>query len=321
MKLTTTSATLILAIATSINCAPTSVGDSTELSKRDSSIIQGYIYNIEEYVEKREIMSDEMLAKRESQIVTDVLTAIKNTNLAPGILKYFITDKTLSPIVKNTIVALIKNGTIDLGTLLKALNDSGLAVEVIQNLISDCTFYADIYKLAGQYIGDLTSKILKSLGLSKRELELLNSYENPHLVARASGDSSDSDNSLLVSLMESLKDSGLADQVVRQLIVDPDFLSFGADLIKQLFDEDAISVSELVSDLAESGLVPSLIEAFLNLKTFNTVITNALAAAFGKCDGSSLTSSTTNSVSKTSSSTSPTASSTGRCRKKRRSMY
>lgn len=312
MKLTTTSAALILACICSIQAAPTNVG--SELAVREVSIVQGAIDNMDDYVKKRDLMSEAELMKRESQIVTDVLTAIKNTNLAPGILEYFISDPTFKPIVIDTIVWAIKNNVINLDTLLKSLNDSGLAVDVIQNLIEDCTFYEDIYKLALNYISDLAGKIADSIGKKKREFTMVPVEKSTKLETRAS------EEEILTSLMESLKNSGLANQVVRQLIVDPDFYSFGSDLIEKLIDEDAISLGDLVDALLDSGLIPSLMKAFLNLGTFNTVITNALAAAFGKCDASSVTTlsaSTTASI--TSESALPSPTSTAICRKKKRS--
>ena len=96
---------------------------------------------------------------------------------------------------------------------------------------------------------------------------------------------------LLTSLMESLKSSGLASQVVNALVTDEQFYTWGADLIQQLFEQDAITIPELISDLADSGLIPSLFEAFFNLQTLNTVIANALNAFLGKC-GTDLPSST-----------------------------
>lgn len=320
MKLSVASAALVLAYTSCIQAAPASFGTTSELTKRETGLVAGAIEGLEDYNAKRSDMSEEELIKRESQIVTDVLSAIKNTGLAPDILKYLTTDDTFAPISRDTIVFLVKNGVINIDTLLKSLNDSGLAVDVIQNLIEDCTFYADIYKLAASYIGDLAGKIADDLGFKKRE-EFIATHLIGKRAVKADVAPRASEEEILTSLMESLKNSGLADQVVRELVVDPDFLSFGADLIEELFKQDAISLGELIDALLDSGLIPSLIEAFLNLGTFNTVITNALAAAFGKCDGASVTSSVTESATKTETGgPSPTSSGgSGICRKKKRS--
>lgn len=322
MKFSTSSAALVLAIAASVSAYPAAT--ETQLSKRDASIIQGYIYNIQEYNDKRDLFTADEKVKRESQIVTDVLTAIKDTDLAATIIADLVTDPTFGPITSNTITALIKSGAINIETLLQALNDSGLAVSVIQDLINDCDFYAEIYALALQFIESLPSKISAALGKSKRELEAIQleaRSQSVTLVARASLSSSSTEQ-ILTSLLESLKDSGLANQVVEELVTNQGFLQWGADLVKQLFQQKAISIPELIQDVEESGLVPTLIKAFLNLQTFNTVITNALAAAFGKCDGSSVTKSITptTTVTPTGTGTSiPTQ--TGVCRKKKRSNY
>ena len=42
---------------------------------------------------------------------------------------------------------------------------------------------------------------------------------------------------VLTSLMESLKSSGLANQVVEALVIDDQFYKWGGDLIKELIDE------------------------------------------------------------------------------------
>ena len=96
---------------------------------------------------------------------------------------------------------------------------------------------------------------------------------------------------VLTSLMESLKSSGLANQVVEALVIDDQFYKWGGDLIKELIDEKAITLGQLIDALADSGLIPSLFRAFLNFGTLKSVIVTALAAAFGKCQNATPTSS------------------------------
>ncbi|KAK6459349.1 uncharacterized protein RJT20DRAFT_15378 [Scheffersomyces xylosifermentans] len=312
MKLSITSATLALAVVGSVTAAPT-VATTSALSKREVEDISVAIANIQHFSAKRHTFSQQELAKRENQIVTDVLTAIKNTNLAPGIIQYFIDDPTLSNIAINVVNWAIKNNVIDLDTLLKSLNDSGLAVQVIQDLISDCQFYAMIFSLAAEVIENLFEKI--SGGSStKRELDLLSQPQtvSSDIVARGLVPQD-----LLTSLMESLKSSGLASQVVEALVVDKQFYTFGADLIEKLFDSGAITVTGVVSDLIDSGLIPSLIKAFLNIQTLQTVIQTALKAAFGKC-GDTLS---TGTLTQTTGGSTPTGGSSTCKRKRRRRAY
>ena len=288
MKLNVATATVVLAVlgSAAAESVDYSIYESTAISKREAQQVELTIARLADLQSKRSELTYDELAMRESQIVTDVLTAIKNTNLAPKIIKWLVTDPTLGPLASNLIVQLIKNKVINLGALLKALNDSGLAVQVVKDLINDCSFYADIYKLVWnniknlpQLIGDIIS------GIGKRE----DLPEGGLIVPKRDLAPRDASDDLVTSLMESLKDSGLATQVVRQLITDQGFLEWGADLIKQLFEEKALSLSDVLDAVVQSGLVPSLIDGLLNFDTIKTVIVNALAAAFGKCNGSSLT--------------------------------
>ncbi|MDC6271287.1 hypothetical protein PP707_03225 [Acetobacter pasteurianus] len=292
MKFDIATATLILAAVSQIAASP-AVGTpiTSEITKRDVDSLNLALTHLNSYNAKRDLMTNQELSKRESQIVTDILALIKDTNLAPTVIKWFIDDPTLSGIAKDVIVTAIKNGWINVGTLLKSLNDSGLAVDVIHDLINYCPFYAEIFKLIGQELSNLPELIGNALGLSsttvqqeveksKREArEYLLAARDDQPVVLLARDSSDT----LTSLMESLKDSGLANQVVEALVTDDDFYSFGASLIEQLFNENAISLSDLLQDLIASGLIPTLLKNFLNLDTLKSVIVNALAAAFGNC--------------------------------------
>lgn len=312
MKLTATSATLVLAFTAAVNAAPAPYEGETAVSKRDLSAANDVALAMNEFVAKRDTMSADEIMKRENQIVTDVLSLIKNFGFAPQILEYLVTDPTFGPITEKTIVYLVKNGLVNIGTLLKALNDSGLAVLVIRGLINDCALYQEIFKIAEQFISNLVQKIKDKI-TGKRELAEFESAPImvPSVEKRDAYD-------VLVSVMESLKSSGLADQVVQALVTDQGFLNFGADLIKQLFQSGAITIPQLISDLADSGLVPSLFKAFFNLGTLNDVITTALAAASGKCGGP-VSGTVASSAFPSTTATTPTSTGKGACRKRRRS--
>lgn len=329
MKLSTTSAALILALTASINAAPAGTPTTTSLTKRDSENIEKAIALLNDYNAKRELSPSYTLDERDYPIVTTVLGYIKDTDLSSKILLYFVTDDFFAPIVKKTIISLIKNGTINLTTLFTSLNNSGLAAQVIEDLINDCNFYGEIYKLAGSYISDLFDKIkdkISNIGNNKRE-----SLEERALTTASQIPDSEDDDSVLTELMESLKKSGLGTQVVEELIVNKDFLSFGADLIKQMIDQKAITLGELVDAIKDSGLVASLFKQFFTLDTLKTVTVNALAAAFNKCDGDNATATVSSDVGSETSGTTPTSgtstsTSTGgstnpTCKKRKRSYY
>ena len=157
MKFNTASSALLLALATSTLAAPATPTTENSISQRDLARLNLAIADIDHIHAKRELMSDTELNKREYEIVTEVLSALKDSGLAPKIIIGLTTDSTLGPLSAKAIVAVLKSGLINLGTLLKALVDTGLINCVIEGWISDCDFCAQIYKLALSYHDDLVS--------------------------------------------------------------------------------------------------------------------------------------------------------------------
>lgn len=325
MKISSVSATLILALATNVYAAPANVVTQTSLSKREVDQINALIATLNNYSVKRALMTDPVeLHAREYAIVTQILAAINSTNLAPQIIQGLVDNTSLQPYVTDAVIAIIKSGLISLDTLFTALNDSGLATKVIQDLISDCTLYRDIYKLALQEISDLTKKIEQKLAGNNVSVKRLLEEEDDSEWIPSPSKRYDA-NGVVNNLLESLANSGLASSVVRALIVDPQFLSYGASLLKQLFNQNLINWSNLIAALKDSGLVTSLIKKFFNLSTLKTVIFNALAAAFDNCGGSTITGTPTGlTTQKTSTTSLPSFTATGSavpsgsCKKRRK---
>ncbi|KAI5964958.1 hypothetical protein CANMA_003468 [Candida margitis] len=285
MKFNFASVTLFFTAAVSTVSALPAASAPLELTPREFDIANNALYNLEHYNTKRSILTEADLSKRESQIVTQILTIVKDTNLAPGVIQYFISDPLLSEVAKSVIVTAIQNGWINLTTLLKSLNDSGLAIDVIQDLINDCAFYAQIFKMVGQQISGLPSVVGASVGINAEAVSsAIDKRDNVAIYARDTQE-------ILTSLMESLKNSGLANQVVEALVIDDDFYTFGADLVSTLFSKGAITLDQLLEALVQSGLLPPLLNAFLNVETIQKIVINALGAAFGTCKNSPKTSS------------------------------
>lgn len=283
MKLNFASVTLFFTAAVS-TVATSIIPHQLELTPREFEVTNNAIFNLEHYNTKRSLLTSEEISKRESQIVTQILTIIKDTNLAPGVIHYFITDPLLSDVTKLVVVTAIKNGWIDLGTLMKSLNDSGLAVSIIEDLINDCAFYSQIFKMVGELILGLPNVVSVEAGVSPEAVSAAVSKREIPVYARDTED-------ILTSLMESLKNSGLANQVVEALIIDDDFYTFGADLVSQLFSSGAITLEQLGEALVQSGLLPPILRLLLNVETIQKIVIKALSAALGVCKNSPTTSS------------------------------
>ncbi|PVH19434.1 hypothetical protein CXQ85_003280 [Candidozyma haemuli] len=336
MKVQSVSTTFALALLTSVQAAPAQFGPTTAetaLSKRQEDQLKELTAAIDHFQVKRaEIVDPVELQAREYALVTQILAAINSTNLAPKIIQGLVTNKLLQPLVTNAVIAIIRSGIISLDTLFQALDKSGLATRVVKDLLNDCTFYEDIFKLALKEISNLVDKIQDKLSGGspdvKRFLEE-DEYALPPQVKRSDEEIEElmkryDEDGIVNNLLESLANSGLASSVVRVLLVDPQFLEYGVDLIKKLWDEDLIDLTAFIKAIANSGLVTSLFKEFFNLETLKTVIFNALAALFGTCDGSTISGSPTGLTTQTTSTTSlPTFTATGTsvptgCKKRRR---
>lgn len=333
MKVQSVSSTFALALLTSVQAAPANFGTAeTGLSKRQLEQLQEITATIQQYQVKRsEIVDPLELQAREYALVTQILAAINSTGLAPKIIQGLVDNKNLQPIVTQAVIAIIKSGLISLDTLFEALDKSGLAVRVIKDLLSDCTFYQDIFKLALGIIKDLVSKIEDKLSGGdpdvKRSLD--DNYDLPPQVKRSDAEREAmmkryDEDGVVNNLLESLANSGLASSVVRALLVDPQFLEYGVLLIKTLWDEDLIDITAIIKAIANSGLVTSLFKEFFNLDTLKEVIFNALSALFGDCGGSTISGTPTGlTTQSTTTTTLPTFTATGTsvptgCKKRRR---
>lgn len=293
MRLTTTSAIAILAYSSATAAAPT-VNDKSSNShgliiKRldfDSELAE-----LEAFRAKRESFEGE-IAKREYKIVTDVLSAIRDTELAPQILDYFIESPTFSPIVISVILAVLKSGALSLTTLFTVLDQSNLIGKVVTDLISDCSLYVDLFNIAKQYIGNLIPLVqnLISSGLSSLNLrdqiyeeevkrDLVFMEKRSELAERDLQD-------VVVNLLESLANSGLASQVVKALLTDPEFYPFAVILIGGVLSTNALPLSEIIDALKNTNLVGDLLKQILTANTFTSVVTNAFAAFAGTCAAS-----------------------------------
>lgn len=303
MKVSNVSITLALALAANVQAAPANVvarsevaASSVGLTKRQEAEIMALIADMNAHTTKRGLIHDgNELMQRDYAIVTQILAAINSTGLAPEIILGLVNNKNLQPFVTDAVIAIIKSGLISLNTLFTALTESGLVTRVIKDIINDCEFYQNIYKLAAQYISDLTKKIQSKLAGDSVSVKRWFEEEEEFVVAPdATGlDKRYDPNGVVNQLLESLANSGLASSVVEALIVDPQFLSYGASLIKTLAQQNLINYLGLLSAIIDSGLIPSLFKEFFNLDTLKTVIFNALAAAFDQCGGSTVTGSPT----------------------------
>ena len=309
MKFSQSALLATLATTAVVNAAPAQVHEGSSevaahgnaLAKRES--LESALMQLKELDEmrvKRQDMDLE-LSEREYKIVTEVLSAINDTNLAPTVLKFFVTQPTLRKIAINAITFVIRNASINLTTLVKALVDSGLLSRVLTDALSDCEVYVSVIGIATDVIRALLGRIFSKrelLGVGEDDIltheqtiELLKKDGLMQPIMLQDKRALDLDvGDIVNNLLESLANSGLASSVVIAVLTDPAFIDFGADLIKEIMDgpSPGIGLSDLVLAVTQSGLIPELLKTLLNTDTLATIGQNVLKAVSGRCgDGSS----------------------------------
>lgn len=272
-------------VAMALTCASAGVPEvemSNLLLVRDQQNIHQALAELETLKARRDVMLGDIEA-RESKIVTDVLAAIKDTNLAPEIIHYFATNETFQPIVISAVVALLGSGLINWKAVFDALDQLKLVPTVINQLISDCSLYVDLFNIAKGYITELLPVVKQKIQDGIELLTARDMIDAPLVPALVQRDVQ----LIVVSLMDSLADSGLAAQVVRDILTDTSYYPFAVSLITAVIAGGSLHVSDIISALEQLNFAGDLLKEILTADTFNTVVTNAFAAAAGKCAGGS----------------------------------
>lgn len=289
MKVSTTTLATVIACTTAVSAAPATYESSVQ-KRADIDQLAEALRELQSFNEKRDTLSIH-LEKREYEIVTKVLASLNDTGMAPKVIHYLATNEKLQPVVVKTLVAVIKAGAMNLTGLFKALDESNLVTKVVNDLISDCQLYVSLFDVAKKIIANLEKKVesLVKEGISKlsqRDLEVIQHQKrsSSQLQPAAEFDKRDF-NDVVVNLLDSLGESGLASSVVKSIATDPSYLPFAIDLVKEVMASGALSVSQLISAVKGSNLVGNLLEQILTVDTFKTVATNAFAAFFGDCPG------------------------------------
>lgn len=318
MKLSHSALLAVMATSAVVQAAPAPIKDRqlTQLTKRDDLERALAQYEELQALKIKRSDLDAELTEREYQIVTQVLTAIKDTELAPVVLKFFVSNTTLKNLTITGLEYVIKSGLISLHQLLDLAVQSGLVVSVVNDVLSNCEVYVSIIDIAKSLVKNLLGGLLKRDG-PKRPYTLEEGMEmlrrdglmTPGMLEQTSdvGAEKRDVDEIVVNLLESLASSGLASQVVETVLTDTSFLSFGAELIKELNSQGLIKISTLVSAVSQSGLLPQLIKEFLNFDTIKEIAATAIDAFDGTCSGSSTSSNLT--VSTTTSTAASTSSS------------
>lgn len=304
MKLLNTSVLVALAAAVTVHAAPAQVEETSQnvarlesvLAKRDN--MERALAQLNELhdLKRKRLDLDVQLSDREYKIVTEVLQAITDTDIAPRVLHYLVTNNTIKKVVSEATIWVVKSGLISLDTLLELLVQSGLLNKVLTDVLGNCETYVAVVNIAKDVVDKLIGKVKDKI---KRDAEPYTDDEAMDLLRRDgmlrpsmlegfefNEEKRDLDD-VVNNLLDSLGKSGLASQVVQAVLSDKQFLQFGVDLIKELMNQNLIHVSSLIGAVKDSGLIPDVLKLLLNKETLKNIGSKALQAITGKCNGDS----------------------------------
>lgn len=88
---------------------------------------------------------DESLAKRDVAVITEFFTALNKSGLVVPVVKILATNKITEPLLVQAIVAFLK--TQNLADLLHAVDESGLAVDIVLKVLQDSTFFPGLFNI------------------------------------------------------------------------------------------------------------------------------------------------------------------------------
>lgn len=300
MKLSNTALVAILAASTAVEAAPAAIHNvpatmSTSVEQRS---LEQALAELEQLSELKRRGTDEMglvdIQAREYALITQILTAVKNSNLVPVVVKFFIDNPALRKIAIDAVVLIIKLGLISLKTLLQYLVQLGLLSRVLLDLLNDCHVYANVLLLVRDVLGNILNRLFKQ---TKRELytqeEELAMYERDGLLKHyptaeaVSADAEKRDlHDIIINVLQSVANSGLGTSVVEAALTDPNLIDFGVQLIQALVQNNLINLGSIISAVAQLGLLQELIKDIVNIPTLKNIIANVLLVMEGKCGAS-----------------------------------
>ncbi|KAF5209671.1 hypothetical protein E0198_003982 [Clavispora lusitaniae] len=306
MKLSSIAVALSFALAAQAQAVP-AMADDVTLSKKDVALANDLISSLDNFKAKRDSISDPAeLEARTFGIITKILGAI-HTSLGSIIIDGLVNNPMLRPLVTENIYTFVASGEISVEVMYQALFKVGWCETIIEKVVANCFYYEEIFKLSKTEIIDLTKKIEwklqgKAVTIAKRddvspEDEELSKITLPNISKRH-------ESILIKNLLGSLANSGLAPEIVKPLIIDPQFSSHGINLIFNLCQAKFIVIDEFISVFLKSGLVTSLFKCFFRVAELKIKIFEALCFSFKHCNGPSISGTPTGSTSQTLSSTS-----------------
>lgn len=217
--------------------------------------------------------ADELLAGDNVKFLDDVLIAVKDTGLVPEVALFLVTHNSTYPIVQSVLTETLKVAeNVNTTDLWVALDKSGLAYLVVAGALEDPATFPAVLNIVKKFISsgalNLDAILLGAESLLsnlKREYVAPNDFQALRALKKR-----DNIESLLETIFESVGRSGLLNDTIHTLLVNPQFQDAAAVLLEGAFQNlgstigslgsTAIALEPVISSLFQSGLLQGVVE-------------------------------------------------------------
>lgn len=236
--------------------------------------------------------ADDLLTSGDNvKYLDDLLIGLKDTGLVPEVALFLITHNSTYPIVEDVLTETLKIAeNVNTTDLWVALDKSGLAYQVVAGALKDPATFPSVLAIVKKFIasGALNldailqgaESLLKNL---KREYVAPNNLQELRQMRKR-----DNIENLLETVLESVGRSGLLNETIHTLLVNPQFQDSAAILLEGAFTNigltiasigsTAASLEPLLESMYESGLLQDTVERAFNDPTLLPALEANLAA-------------------------------------------
>lgn len=233
---------------------------------------------------KRDVMEGDetstLVQRSNLPFLDTILVFLKNSGLVNTIIELVLLNPELEKISAEATILLLKSGQVNLADVFIALNKSGLALQTIELALDDPQILPGLLRIGSELLKQNGIGILQKRSdalddnvLDKRETEDAARDTTRSLTKRES--------QLLNDIFAALKDSGLAESVIQNLLTNPELAAPAAHFLSDILKSHAITLSELLTALKESNFALELLKQILGdkkvLERFGSLILDRVA--------------------------------------------
>ena len=220
----------------------------------------------------RDLDFEDLSARSDLPILDTVFRLVNNSGVAIIATDFLLTREPLLDTAIDTLVRAIDEQWVNLTTIFIALDQSNLLLDTLMHAIKDPDVLPGLLRITKEVINQSGFRIF-----NVRETKDIASYSQE---ASASMDVFKRENSLLVLLFTSLKDSGLVVALSKHILTTPELAPGAAHFVWRILKLRPLTLYKIFDALKRSNLLWNLLREIINvpaiLSNFSTIVTQTI---------------------------------------------